>query len=173
MLPRPYRRGFQFEIPGCWEIRIWSVLNSMALPWLDVRTAKARRRAWLLTLWSGHKYAALKISTQLRRFPKKRRAELTVYERLCKVESSHPGQAYVRELYDAFEVSDTHGCHQCLIQQPMHLSIFDMLRLNSEPLNEPLLREILKRLLTVLDFLHTEAHITHTGSYNVLLNKPH
>jgi hypothetical protein len=54
--------------------------------------------------------------------------ELSVYEHLCKIKSSHPGQAYIRELYDTFEISGPHGCHQCLVQQPMNLSILDMMK---------------------------------------------
>nr|KMM69727.1 hypothetical protein CPAG_06041 [Coccidioides posadasii RMSCC 3488] len=117
---------------------------------------------WLCRDLIGLTHAALKISTQLQRFPEKRRSELAVYEHLSKVKSSHPGQGYIRELYDTFEISSPYGCHQCLIQQPMHLSILDMMRLNPDPLNLSLLREILKGILTGLDFLHTEANIIHT-----------
>lgn len=46
----------------------------------------------------------------------------------------------------------------------MHLSVLDMMDSNTQPLNAPLLRMALKRLLTALDFLHTEAEIIHTGT---------
>ncbi|KAM5480467.1 putative non-specific serine/threonine protein kinase [Microsporum canis] len=104
----------------------------------------------------------MKISTQLRRFPEKKRAELVAYNHLQKLDSSHPGTVHIRKLYDSFEISGPHGSHQCLIQQPMHLSILEMMDLNPEPLNAPLLRMILKCLLKVLDFLHTEAGMVHT-----------
>ncbi|KAK9366826.1 protein kinase [Lipomyces kononenkoae] len=119
--------------------------------------------AWLCRDLSEHKYAALKISTQLRKYPLKRRRELSVYEHLSKIRSSHPGQAYIRGLYDGFEISGPHGCHQCLVQPPMHMSILDMLESNPKPFNAPLLRMVLKCLLTALDFLHREAGIVHTG----------
>ncbi|KAL2219664.1 kinase domain-containing protein [Thermoascus aurantiacus ATCC 26904] len=77
--------------------------------------------------------AALKVFTQLRKFPLKRRRELVVYEHLRKIRSS-----------------------------PMHLSILDMLESHSEPFNAPLLRLMLKHLLAALDFLHTEAGVVHT-----------
>lgn len=106
----------------------------------------------------------MKISTQLRRFPEKRLMELTAYDHLRKVESSHSGASYIRQLWDSFETPGPHGPHQCLIQPPMHLSVLEMMKLNPEPLNAPLLRMILIRLLKVLDFLHTEAGMVHTGN---------
>ncbi|KMU92676.1 hypothetical protein CIHG_10441 [Coccidioides immitis H538.4] len=39
-----------------------------------------------------------------------------------------------------------------------------MMRLNPNPLNLSLFREILKGILTGLDFLHTEANIIHTDN---------
>ena len=79
------------------------------------------------------------------------------------MDSSHPGQSSIRGLYDAFTFSGPHGEHQCLVQPPMHLSVLDMMNSNPEPLNAPLLRMVLKSVLTALDFLHTEAEIIHTG----------
>jgi serine/threonine protein kinase len=128
------------------------------------RYGSTLRKVISLMLRSEHRYAALKVSVHLQRFPLKRRRELIIYEHLSKIRSSHPGQSYIRELYDTFEISGPHGGHQCLIQPPMHLSILDMLESNSESFNAPLLRLILKRLLAALDFLHTEAGIVHTGS---------
>ncbi|EEQ28042.1 putative non-specific serine/threonine protein kinase [Microsporum canis] len=117
---------------------------------------------WLCRDLVEHSYSALKISTQLQKYPKKGRAELSIYEHLCEVNSHHPGQRYIRELYDSFEIAGPNGSHQCLIQQPMHLSILDMMNLNPKPLDAPFLKEILKRLLLILDFLHTEANVIHT-----------
>lgn len=45
-------------------------------------------------------------------------------------------------------------------------------RANPEPLNTPLLRIVLKHLLSALDFLHTEAKIIHTGMTIVNINHP-
>ncbi|KAK2827808.1 hypothetical protein FQN49_007323 [Arthroderma sp. PD_2] len=103
----------------------------------------------------------MEISTQLQRFPEKKQAEFAAYNHLRKIDSSHPGALYIRKLYNSFEVSVPHGSHRCLIQQPLHLSILEMMDMNPEPLNAPLLRMILKRLLKVLD-LHTEAKMVHT-----------
>ncbi|KAE8321284.1 hypothetical protein RU639_013166 [Aspergillus parasiticus] len=126
---------------------------------------------WLCRDLMEHEYMALKVSTQLQRFPLKGRAELAIYEHLQKIESSHPGQSYIHKLRNAFEILGPHGRHQCLVQPPMHMSILDMLEMNTEPLNAPLLKHILKRLLNALDFLHAEARLVHTDikADNVML----
>lgn len=107
---------------------------------------------------------ALKVSTFVKRFPDSKYRELRIYEHLNKVNVAHPGRSLIRDLYKTFEISEPHGSHQCLVQPPMHMSIDDMMETHPEPLTVPLLKLVLKRLLTALDFLHTEAHVIHTGT---------
>ncbi|PYH63863.1 kinase-like protein [Aspergillus vadensis CBS 113365] len=53
--------------------------------------------------------------------------------------------------------------HQCLLLQPMTMSLHDMLQLNpSKPFDLPLLKMTIKRILLALDFLHVEAGVVHT-----------
>lgn len=52
----------------------------------------------------------------------------------------------------------------------MHMSLLEMMKMNPEPFDLPLLKLTLERLLTALDFLHTEAEVIHTGIYEVILN---
>lgn len=112
---------------------------------------------------SVEKYVAVKVSTSLRRFSTATHRELRVYEHLARVESAHSGQSLVRELYDAFELDGPAGKHQCLVQQPMHMTVLELMRLNPKPFNLPLLKITLRRVLSALDFLHTEAQVVHTG----------
>lgn len=111
----------------------------------------------------ARKYVVVKVSTSLRKFPTATHRELRTYEHLAKVNSSHPGQSLIRELYDAFELVGSVGKHQCLVQQPMHMTVLEMMKLNPEPFNLPLLKITLRRILSALDFLHTEAKVIHTG----------
>lgn len=83
----------------------------------------------------------------------------------------HTGQDYIRELYDTFEVTGPHGQHHCLVQPPMHLTLFDILKSTSKPVSPPLVKMTLKCLLDALDFLHTEAGIVHTGKYQCYFTK--
>lgn len=107
---------------------------------------------------------ALKVSTYLKRFPYATRRELRIYEHLSKVNVAHPGRSSIRDLYETFEISGPHAIHQCLVQPPMHTSVADMMEVYHEPLTAPFLKLVLRRLLTALDFLHTEADVIHTGT---------
>lgn len=106
----------------------------------------------------------VKVSTSLRRYPTATHRELKVYEHLARINSSHQGQYLIRKLHGAFELSGPSGKHQCLVQQPMHMTLLEMMRLNPRPLDLPLLKMTLRRLLSALDFLHTEAETVHTGT---------
>lgn len=104
------------------------------------------------------------MSTSLPKFPTATDRELKIYEHLTKVNSTHPGQSLIRELYDSFDLQGPVGKHRCLVLQPMHMTLLEMMRLNPKPFDLPLLKMVLKRLLLALDFLHTEAEIIHAGT---------
>lgn len=90
--------------------------------------------------------------------------ELGVYEHLSRLNPSHVGSAYIRGLYDTFELSNPCGVYQCLVHPPMHMSINKLrMRARSCRLSEPLLKQTLICLLQALDFLHSEANIVHSG----------
>ncbi|KAL5359097.1 protein kinase [Aspergillus floccosus] len=107
-------------------------------------------------------HVVLKVSTSLRKFPAATDREYKIYERLAKVNSTHPGQSLVRELYDSFELEGRAGKHRCLVLQPMHMTLLEIIELNPRPFNLPLLKMTLQRLLLALDFCHNEADIIHT-----------
>lgn len=109
-------------------------------------------------------HVVMKVSTSLQKFPTATDREYKIYERLAKVNSTHPGQSLIRELYDSFELKGRAGKHRCLVLQPMHMTLLEMMRLNPRPFGLPLLKLTLQRLLLALDFLHTEAGIIHTGA---------
>lgn len=113
---------------------------------------------------------AVKVSTSLSKHPTATHRELRIYEHLAKVKSAHPGRSLIRELYDAFELEGPAGKHQCLVQQPMHMTVLEMMRLNSKPFNMPLLKMTLGRILSALDYLHTEAEIIHAGIQTLVLS---
>lgn len=110
-----------------------------------------------------NKYKVLKVSTSLPEYPTATDRELKIYEHRAKVNSSHPGQSLIRELYDSFTIQGPVGKHRCLVLQPMHMTLLEMMRLNPRPFDLPLLKMTVQRLLLALDFLHTDAEIIHTG----------
>ncbi|KAH8430581.1 putative protein kinase [Aspergillus melleus] len=101
------------------------------------------------------------MSTSLPNHPTAADRELKIYEHLSKVHSHHPGQSLIRNLYDSFEVQGELGKHRCLILQPMHMTLFEMMHLNPRSFNLPLLKMTIRRLLVTLDFLHTDGNVTH------------
>ncbi|KAL4877116.1 kinase-like domain-containing protein [Aspergillus karnatakaensis] len=107
-------------------------------------------------------YTVLKVSTSLPDFPSTTDRELRVYEHLSKVDSTHLGQSLIRELYDSFDLQGPGGNHRCLVLQPMHMTLLDMMGMNPKPFDLPLLKMTITRLLSALDFLHTEAGVVHT-----------
>ncbi|OOF98231.1 hypothetical protein ASPCADRAFT_395032 [Aspergillus carbonarius ITEM 5010] len=110
----------------------------------------------------ANKYTVLKVSTCLPDYPTATDRELRVYKHLAKVDSSHPGQLLIRDLYDSFDLEGPGGTHRCLVLQPMNMTLLDMMRINPRPFDLPLLKMTVKRLLLALDFLHAEAGVTHT-----------
>ncbi|ODH13935.1 CMGC/SRPK protein kinase [Paracoccidioides brasiliensis] len=99
--------------------------------------------------------------------------EIRIYSHLNSVQSrsGHPGKKLFRQLYDSFEVIGPDGTHVCLVQQPLGLSLEQMLDLRpAGTLAIQLLKPPLRQILGGLDFLHS-ANIVHTDlqSRNMLL----
>ena len=90
---------------------------------------------------------------------------MNAYEHLSKLGSSHIGGAYIRGLYETFDISGPNGVHGCLVQPAMHLSIHELrMRARSCKFSEPLLKHTLICILQALDFLHREANVVHSGN---------
>ncbi|KAL9092102.1 MAG: hypothetical protein Q9165_004535 [Trypethelium subeluteriae] len=108
------------------------------------------------TVWLANEFrraVALKVFTNDRQ----NREETNIYRHLTSVSSKHPGP---------------NGEHQCLVHEPMLENAQELLRRNpSHRFTEDLLRILLQRLLSALDFLHTDAHLIHTdiSAWNILL----
>lgn len=97
------------------------------------------------------------------------REEIIVYKHLMTVRSKHPGRNYIRHALDAFTLQGPHGEHQCLVHEPMLENTQELLRRNPRHrFTEDLLRVFLQRLLSALDYLHTDAHLIHTGKLCLL-----
>lgn len=135
------------------------------MPGSPVRTPSPIYPKGILTSYESrvNKYTVLKVSTYFPDHPTVTDREFRAYEHLAKVDSSHPGQSLIRELYDSFDLQGPDGTHRCLVLQPMHMTLLEMRGLNPRPFNLPLLKMTVMRLLLALDFLHAEAEVIHTG----------
>lgn len=86
------------------------------------------------------KYKVLKISTFLQKHPTAAHRESKIYEHLAKINSTHPSQSLIREVHNSFELQGYVGKHRSLVLQPMNMTLLEMMGLNPEPFNLPLLK---------------------------------
>ncbi|RAK96128.1 kinase-like protein [Aspergillus ibericus CBS 121593] len=117
---------------------------------------------WLGRDLSDSKYVALKLYV----CGTERNHELDVYDRINTVESDHMGRSFIRKLWDHLFLNGPHGRHVCLVHQPLGLSVDQFLYfLPGKVMSLEDLRPCLRQVLGILDFLHTDAHVIHTGRF--------
>lgn len=103
---------------------------------------------------------ALKVFTNDRQ----NQEEININKHLIGVKSKHPGREHLRNALSSFTLEGPSGEHQCLVYKPMLESTQELLSRNpSHRFTEELLRVFLHYLLSGLDYLHTVAHLIHTG----------
>ncbi|KAG8815884.1 hypothetical protein FRC17_000559 [Serendipita sp. 399] len=121
-----------------------------------------------------HEFVALKVCV-INSPPAKREIEIFNHIKPLMSKTTHEGSLSIRTLMDHFEIANEEGVYQCLVHKPMGAGL-DSLRVRcpQQRLTETLLQKTLIRLLTALDFLHTEAKVIHTDVQegNILLRPP-
>ncbi|OJI83058.1 hypothetical protein ASPTUDRAFT_57031 [Aspergillus tubingensis CBS 134.48] len=116
---------------------------------------------WLGRDLSDSKHVALKIYVS---GTMKSSNEIAVYERINTVETDHAGKNLIRQLWDHFFLEGPHGRHMCLVHQPLGLSVDQFLYFfPGRVMNLDALKPCLRQVLGIVDFLHTEAKVIHTG----------
>ena len=139
--------------------------GSRSTAWLCRDLRWVRQRHWACTLLiantRGHKYLTLKVCEQ--DSPAIRR-ELAAYSHLDTITTSNPGALLVRELLDSFKAIGPASEHQCLVHEPLGMSMETLRQLSpGRKMPESLLRVFIIHLLHALDFLHTDAKMVHAG----------
>lgn len=95
---------------------------------------------------------------------------MEAYDILNVPRTSHDGAKFVRTALDNFQVGTAGGLYQCLVHQPLGISLYDLRnQFAAKVLPEKLLKLTLLHVLLALDYLHTEAGIIHTGTLTYLL----
>lgn len=128
--------------------------------------ARHQARTLLSANTRGHKYVTLKVCEQ--DSPEVRR-ELAAYRHLGTITTSKAGALLVRELLDSFKATGPAGEHQCLVHEPLGMSMETLrLLISGRKLPENIVKPFLQHLLRALDFLHTDAKMIHAGICHLL-----
>jgi len=140
--------------------------GSRSTAWLcrDLRWVLQNRHVHTLlnAYTSAHKYVTMKVCEQDYQVV---RRELAAYAHLDTVTTSNPGVLLVRELLDSFKATGPADEYQCLIHEPLGMSMETLRQLcPGRKLPEDLLKAFLTHLLQALDFLHTDAKMIHAGT---------
>ncbi|EHK25855.1 serine threonine protein kinase, CMGC group [Trichoderma virens Gv29-8] len=123
----------------------------------------ASSTVWLARDLDDRRHVALKLFINSQSMGEQLDHELSMYKRISKSSSRHPGRGAVRELLDSFDVTGPDGCHRCLVHPPLWESLLTFLHRNPvRRLPIPVLAFVLRRLFLALDFLHTECQVIHT-----------
>ena len=115
---------------------------------------------WLCRDLREERYVTLKVFVHDHR---QAANEHKVLAHIKSIETNHAGELFVRTALDAFEVSGSHGIHQCLVHEPLALPLSEIRVMCEGKLPLQLLKPFLHSLFVALDFLHTEASVVHTG----------
>lgn len=112
------------------------------------------------------KYVVLKIYVK----GQERNHELNIYDRMSSVKTLHPGTRFIRKLLGHFFIEGPNGRHIRLIHDPLGISANELLKgLPGQVMTLESMKPCIRQLLIVLDFLHSESHVIHTGNVLLLL----
>jgi serine/threonine-protein kinase SRPK3 len=78
--------------------------------------------------------------------------------------STHPGSLLTRSTLKTFKIRGATNRHQCLVHEPLGITLTKLLKsCPSGKFPKAWLRLVLQQILLALDFIHSEAHVIHTG----------
>lgn len=93
--------------------------------------------------------------------------ELEILQHINEVaqQSTHSGQHHILRLSNHFEHISRGGKHVCMVFEVLghHLG-FQIAQYRQGRLPVRFVKEIIRQMLSVLDFLHSECNVIHTGS---------
>lgn len=77
--------------------------------------------------------------------------------------SDHRGRGRVRSALSSFELPGKKGPHACIVHEPLGLSLADIREMVGGKLPSFYMKPMVYGMLLGLDFLHSVAHVVHTG----------
>ena len=92
--------------------------------------------------------------------------EVRVLQHIQDVHSDdHPGSQMVRRKLDSFALPREIGPHTCIAHSPLSLTMRDIRNMAGGQIPSSILKPMMYGLLLALDYLHSEAHVVHTGTF--------
>lgn len=89
--------------------------------------------------------------------------EVAVSDHITSIESGHIGQLRLRLILDRFQITGSHGTHQCLVFAPLGPTLHDIRKsLETRDLETEVAQFSMYAVLHGLDFLH-QVGVVHTG----------
>ncbi|KIY53612.1 kinase-like protein [Fistulina hepatica ATCC 64428] len=118
---------------------------------------------WLCRDLIKHRYTVMKVCT--RTAPDVKR-EVEAYRRINSVSPllRHNGHKFVRKMLDEFELTDEYGKYQCIVHDPLSISLYKFRRevVLERRIPADMTRMSVLAVLLALDFLHNHAKLIHT-----------
>ncbi|KIM36677.1 hypothetical protein M413DRAFT_424385 [Hebeloma cylindrosporum] len=142
----------------------WGIYSSV---WLarDVKQLEPARQ----------RYVAVKIlSTHATEVQGRLASELKILQHINNNNArAHPGRRHISTLLDKFTIADHHGPHLCLVFEAAG-AFKGPIYNPGQGLPVPFVKNIVRQLLSALDFLHRECRIIHTDLKpdNILITLP-
>jgi serine/threonine-protein kinase SRPK3 len=116
-------------------------------------------------LGRDHKYVSLKVIINTVHD----NHELKVYQHL-KSHAPLLGPLYIRPLETSFKIQGPYGSHDVFVQMPLAIAMADFQHKAPREVFTPLIvKEALKQVIPSLHFLHSSAHVIHTGKSSLHL----
>jgi len=87
---------------------------------------------------------------------------------LAELQTANPGCFFIRQVLDSFELLRSNGdSHLCFVHEPLQISLYSFQRPGRKavPFSVDLVKPVIIYILKALDFLHTDAGITHCGKH--------
>ncbi|KAG6100487.1 hypothetical protein E4U31_003976 [Claviceps sp. LM219 group G6] len=178
--PKPYPRQNFPEEPneythgGYHPVSLGDTFNSKRYSILRKLGYGERSTVWLARDLKCQRYVALKILKADSYGGPQPSSECEILAKIREVSrgSSHEGPKYISPLLDQFSHRGPNGDHVCLVFDVLgfHLGLQTGFY-NNEPLPGKAAKEIIRQILTGLDFLHRECGVIHTDlkPQNILL----
>jgi serine/threonine protein kinase len=115
-----------------------------------------------------HKYVTIKVYETGHR---QSLNEYKILQHLGTIVSSHPGSKLVRLALSSFELPGKNGPHACIVHEPLGLSMAELRERAGGKLPATLLKSMIYGVLLGLSFLHSVAHVVHTGEAHTCLGR--